>query len=78
MKSHSNLKMGHVKSKTRSLGLILENPCVRCKGHIFSLIIMKLSQNICHDEITDKLKNGSCLMKNKATRSDLRKTLCML
>ena len=34
--------MGHVGSKTRSLGQILEKPCVRSIDHIFSLIIMKL------------------------------------
>ena len=38
------LKMGHVRSKTRSLGHILEKPCVRSRGHIFSLIIMTLGQ----------------------------------
>ena len=27
---------GHVGSKTRSLGQILEEPYVRCRGHIFS------------------------------------------
>ena len=26
--------MGHVGSKTRSLGQILEKPCVRSRGHI--------------------------------------------
>ena len=41
--------MGHVGSKTRSLGQMLEKPCVRSRGHIFSLIIMKLGQNVCLD-----------------------------
>ena len=49
--------MGHVGSKTRSLGQILEKPCVRCRGHIFSLIIMKLGQNVSLDEISDKFEN---------------------
>ena len=34
----NQLKMGHVRSKTRSLGQILEEPCVCSRGHIFSLI----------------------------------------
>ena len=29
MKSRTSLKIGHVGSKTRSLGQILEKPCVR-------------------------------------------------
>ena len=38
--------------------------CVRSGGHIFSLIVMKLDQNLCLDEISDKLENGSCTAKN--------------
>ena len=63
MKSWTSWKMGLVGSKTRSLGQILEKPCVCSRGHIFSLIIMKHSQNVCLDEILDKLKDGSCLVK---------------
>ena len=44
-------KLGHVGSKTRSLGQILEKPCVRSRGHIFSPILMKLGQNVCLDKI---------------------------
>ena len=51
-------------SKTRSLGQILEKPCVRSKGHIFNPIVMKLDQNVCLDEISDELKNGICRIKN--------------
>ena len=43
--------MGWVRSKTRSLGQILEKPCVSSRGHIFSPIIMQRSQNVCLDEI---------------------------
>ena len=70
--------MGHVGSKCGSLGRILEKPCLRSRGHIFSLIIVKLGQNVCLDEILDKFENGSCLVTKKVTRSNLRKTLCML
>ena len=58
MKSHTNLKMGHVGSKTKSLCHILEKPCVRSRGHIFSLIIIKLGQNVCLDKISHNFENG--------------------
>ena len=56
--------MGHVGSKTRSPGQILEKPSVRSRGHIFSQIPMKVGQDVCLDDILDKLKNGSCGVKN--------------
>ena len=37
--------------------------CVRSRGHIFSLIIMKLGQNVCLNEILDEIENGSCRIK---------------
>ena len=58
IKSRTSLKVGHVGSKTRSLGQILEKPCVRSRSHIFSPIIMKLWQNVCLDKILDELENG--------------------
>ena len=59
-----SLKLGHVESKTRSVGQILEKPCVRSRGHIFSPILMKLSQNVCLDEISDELEIWSCGIKH--------------
>ena len=44
--SRSSLKLGHVGSKTRSLGQILEKPSVHSGGHSFDLKFMKLYQNI--------------------------------
>ena len=44
--------MGLVRSKTWSLGQILEKAGVRSQGHIFSLIIMKLGQKVCLDGIS--------------------------
>ena len=70
--------MGHVGSKTRSLGHILEKPCVPSSSFIFSPIIMKLVQNLCLDEIWNEFENGSCRVKNLVTKSNLRKTLCTL
>ena len=52
--------MGHGGSKTRSLGQMLEKPCVRYRDHIFSPILMKLAQNVCLDQIADKFKIWSC------------------
>ena len=54
-------KMGHVGSKTRSLGQILEKSCVRSRGYILRPIITKLGQNVCLDEILNDFKNESCL-----------------
>ena len=56
IKSWTNLKFGHVGSKTRSLGQTLEKPCVCSRGHIFSPILIKLSQNVCLDK---KLRTSS-------------------
>ena len=44
--SRSGLKLGHVGSKTRSLGKILEKPCVHSTGHSFDLKFTKLYQNV--------------------------------
>ena len=56
--------MGHVWSKTRSLDQMLERSCVHSRGHIFSRMIMKLSQNDFLDEILNMFQNGSCRVKN--------------
>ena len=58
--------------KVKSLKKKKKKTCVCSRGHIFSLIIMKLGQNDCLNEIKEELENGS------KTRSDIRKTLCML
>ena len=60
MKSQISWKVGNAGSKTRSLGQVLEKPCVRSRGHIFSQIIIKLGQNVCLDEISNKFENGLC------------------
>ena len=49
-----SLKMGHVESKTRSMGQILEKPCV----------LMKVDQDVCLDDISDEFENGSRGVKN--------------
>ena len=70
--------MGHVRSKARSLGQILQKPCVSSRGQIFSPIIIKVCQNVCLNKISSEFENGSCWVKNKVTRSNLRKSLRML
>ena len=64
MKSRTYVILGHVESETRSLGQIVEKPCVHSRGHIFSPILMKCGQNICLNKILDEFKNGSCRIKN--------------
>ena len=51
-------------SKTRSLGQILEKPCVRSRGHILSRILMEVGQDVCLDDISDEFENGSHGVKN--------------
>ena len=43
--SRSDLKLGHVGSKTRLLGQILEKPCVHSRGQSFDSKVMKLYLN---------------------------------
>ena len=78
MNSWTRLKMGHVGSKTRSLGQMLEKPCVHCRGHIFIWINMELGQNDFLDEIWNKFKKWACWIKNQVTRSNVRIPLCTL
>ena len=48
----------------RSLGQILEKPCVRSRGHILSRILMEVGQDVCLDDISDEFENGSRGVKN--------------
>ena len=73
MKSHLSLKMGHVWLKSRSLGKFLEKPCVRCRGHIFRLMMMKLGQHICLDEITPDFEKGHVRSKTRSLGKILEK-----
>ena len=65
--------MGHVMSKTRSLGQIIGKPYVRSRDHIFSLIIMKLSQNVCLDKVSKGFENGSFRSKTRLLGQILEK-----
>ena len=61
--------MGHVKLKARSLGQVLEKPCLHSRGHIFSSIIMKLCQNHFLDEIWDKTRSQGQMLEKPCVRS---------
>ena len=65
--------MGQVRSKTKSVDQILEKPCVRSRGHIFSLIIIELGQNVCLDKILDELDNRLCWVKTRSLGQILEK-----
>ena len=54
VKSRSNLKLGHVGSKTRSLGEILDKPWVHSSGQSFDPMYLKLCQNVDLCEISDR------------------------
>ena len=62
--SRSNLKLGHVGSKTGLLGQILEKPCVHSRGHSFDPKYMKLYQNVNDYNIKVKFETGPCWVKN--------------
>ena len=49
--SRSSLKVGHGGLKTRSLGQILEKPCVHSKRQSFDPKFMKLCQNVNHHNV---------------------------
>ena len=40
-----DLKLGHVGSKARLLGQMLEKPCLHSRGHSFDSKVMKLYQH---------------------------------
>ena len=62
--SRSSLKLGHVGSETRSLGQILEKPCVHSKRHSCDPKFMKVWQIVNHHHILVKFETGSCWVKN--------------
>ena len=64
MKSRSSSNMGHVGSKTRSVGQIKEKPCEHSRGHSFGPIFIKLAPNDHLDNISSKFEYGSCPVKN--------------
>ena len=58
--SRLSLKLGHVGSKTRSLGQILDKHCVHSKRHSFDPKFMKLWLNVNHNNVLVRFETGSC------------------
>ena len=58
------LNLGHLGSKTMSLGQIKEISCGCCRGHLSCSIYMKIVQNVCLDTISNKFKLGSPRVNN--------------
>ena len=56
--SRSSSKVGHVGSKTRSLGQILEKPCVLSRGHSFNSKFMNYIRMLMIIISTSSLKLG--------------------
>ena len=68
--------MGHVGSKTKSLGQIFEKPFITFRGHIFCPIIMKLGQNVSLMKSGMSLKMGHVGSKTMSLGQILEK-LCV-
>jgi len=68
IKSGLGMYLGHLVSKTRSLGQklgqIIEKPCVDNRGRSFHPIFMKFGQNVYLDEIWIGIVFGSSRVRN--------------
>jgi hypothetical protein len=64
MKSGLRFYLGHLGSKTRSLGQIIVKPCEDNRGHSFHPIFIKFDQNVHLDEIWVGIVFGSPGVKN--------------
>ena len=73
IKSQTSSKMGHARSKTRSLVQMLEKPCARSRGNIFDPIIMKLGQNVCLYKSRTTSKMGHVGSKTRSLGQILEK-----
>ena len=63
--TRSSSKMGHVGSKTRSLGQIIEKACYHSRSYSFHWIIMKIGQHVCLDEFYVNFESGSTGSKTR-------------
>ena len=62
--SRTSSKLGHVESKDRSLGQILEKPCVDSKRNSFDPKFMDIWQIVNHHNMLVKFETGSYWVKN--------------
>ena len=58
MKSQWSLNLGHLGSRTRSLGQIKEIPCGHSRGNISCSIDLEIGQNAYLDEMLDESEFG--------------------
>ena len=66
--------MGHVGSKTRSPGQILEKPCLHCcVATFFVQYSFKVAQNVCLRNILDEFENRSCWVNSRSLGQILEK-----
>ena len=71
--SRSRSKLGHVGSKTRSLGQILEKLCVHSRRHSFDPKVMKLCQIVNPHICRSNLKLGHVGSKTRSLGQILEK-----
>ena len=71
--SRSSSKLGHVGSKTRSLGQILEKPCVHSIGHSFDHKFMKYARMLIIIMSRSSLKLGHVGSKTRLLGQILEK-----
>ena len=67
------MQLFHVRSKTRSLGQILEKSSVHSKRHSFDQEFLKLCQIVNHHNILVKFETGSVGSKNRSQGQILEK-----
>ena len=71
--TRSSSKLGHVGSKTRSIGQILKKPCVHSRGHSFDLKFMKLYHDVIIIISRSSLKLGHVGLKTRSLGQILEK-----
>ena len=64
MSSRSDLKLGHLGSKSRSTGQIKGKPCHHSRGNIFEVIILNIAKNVYLDDFQVKFETGLLGAKN--------------
>ena len=58
IKSNTSLNLGHLGSKSNSLGQIKEIPCGQSIGHISCSVDLKIGQNVCPYKISNEIELG--------------------
>ena len=69
----SDLILGHVRLKTRSLSQIIEKPCINSRGHRFDPKFVKLCQTVSPYKLYVKFETGPCWSKTRSLGQILEK-----